>query len=335
MRSFAVTISGCLVMLAAPGVARAQESAAAQRLFAEGRVLLDKGDVEPACARFEESRALDQSAVGTLLNLAICNERRGRLASAWLQLSEVISVSRATRPDRVALADERIRAVEPRLSKLAVKVPPEAQVPGLVVSVDGKPRPPSSFGTFIAIDGGEHVITASAQGYATYTTKVNAPVEKGSLEISIPKLERVAIEPVQPPPQQTAPVTPPVLGVPAPAEPSSVATTGWIVAAGGIVALAVGTGFGIAVLSGADNVRDESRSTEARNEDYKRLLAQSWISNVSLPVGAVLTGVGAFLVLTSKPSRGPNVGVGMTVTKSQPMLRAGAHDVRIGWETSF
>ncbi len=130
-------------------------------------------------------------------------------------------------------------------------------------------------------------------------------------------------------PRQTAgPVTPPVPGAPAPAEPSTVATTGWIVAAGGIVALAVGTGFGIAVLSGADKVSDESRSTQARNKDYNRLLAQSWISNISLPVGAVRTGVGAFLVLTSKPSRGPKVGVGMGVTKSQPMLRAGAHDLR-------
>lgn len=333
MRSFAVKISACLVMLAAPGVAGAQDSAAAQRLFAEGRALLDKGDVEPACARFEESRALDPSAVGTLLNLAICNERRGRLASAWLQLSEVISVSRATRPDRVALAEERIRVVEPRLSKLAIKVPSDAQVPGLVVAVDGKPRPPSSFGTPIAIDGGEHAITASAPGHATYTTRVNAPVEKGSLEVSIPKLERVAVEPVQPPPPRTDPIAPPVSVAPAPAEPSSAVTTGWIVAAGGIVALAVGTGFGIAVLAGADKVDDVSRPPEERRRDYDRLLAQSWISTIALPVGAVLTAVGAFVVLTNKPSRG--TGVGMAVTKSQPVLRAGAQDVRIGWETSF
>src|SRR5262245_31877335 len=70
----------------APPAARAQESqlsvSAAEALFEEGRSALAAGDLDLACARFRESNRLDP-AVGTVLNLADCEEKRGKLATAW------------------------------------------------------------------------------------------------------------------------------------------------------------------------------------------------------------------------------------------------------------
>ena len=72
-----------IAMLASPAFARAAEPpSAAQVAFDEGRRLEDSGDFPAAAARFEESERLEH-ALGTLLNLANCYERGGRLASAW------------------------------------------------------------------------------------------------------------------------------------------------------------------------------------------------------------------------------------------------------------
>lgn len=51
--------------------------AQAQAAFQEGRRLLMAGSMLEACAKFEESNNL-APALGTLLNLAVCEEKAGR-----------------------------------------------------------------------------------------------------------------------------------------------------------------------------------------------------------------------------------------------------------------
>ena len=58
--------------------------AAAEALFQEGRALLDQGNVDAACDKFESSQASEASS-GTLLNLADCRLKQGRTATAWAQ----------------------------------------------------------------------------------------------------------------------------------------------------------------------------------------------------------------------------------------------------------
>jgi hypothetical protein len=63
------------------GTVFAQERVAAQWLFKEARVLMKHDDYATARLKLEESQRLDPSP-GTLLNLAICNEHLGQIATA-------------------------------------------------------------------------------------------------------------------------------------------------------------------------------------------------------------------------------------------------------------
>lgn len=83
----------------------------AERLFQEGRELMQKGQLDEACARFAESLELEP-AVGTLLNLASCMERSGRVPRACELYAEARDLSKSSgRDDRARFAEDRRAAL--------------------------------------------------------------------------------------------------------------------------------------------------------------------------------------------------------------------------------
>lgn len=106
-----------LVALALLVPARAwAQSPAAEALFQEGRTALAAGDLDTACARFRGSDKLDPQP-GTRINLGNCEEKRGRVASAWEAFSSALS--RLPKDDaRGAFVHERLDALTPRLPRL-------------------------------------------------------------------------------------------------------------------------------------------------------------------------------------------------------------------------
>src|SRR4051812_45377646 len=62
---------------------------AADTLFRQGREAFDKGDYQRARDAFAESQRLE-AAPGTLLNLALAEEKLGTLSSAWEHAKEVL-----------------------------------------------------------------------------------------------------------------------------------------------------------------------------------------------------------------------------------------------------
>src|SRR5580700_398327 len=131
--------------LAQPQPDTRRDPIAAETLFTRGKQLIDQGHTSEACAAFAESQRLDPAG-GTLLRLALCHEAEGRLAAAWLELGEVIRVSKegtgdaAKLQERVRLAREHLAAVEPRVPRLVIRVGPAARVEGLRVTANGLPR---------------------------------------------------------------------------------------------------------------------------------------------------------------------------------------------------
>ena len=145
----------------APAGAYAQERdpAAGEALFLEGRRLMKAGDVAAACAKLAESERLDP-AVGTLANLADCEEQLGRTASAWQHWREAADRMPAGDPRRV-MAGARAAALEKRLARLSVNLAPGASR-DVVVFRDGVRLGEASYGLYLPIDPGAHVVELRA-----------------------------------------------------------------------------------------------------------------------------------------------------------------------------
>lgn len=182
---FACSLVAASAAYAAPS---ADDSALATLLFERGRALIAQGQIPEACQKFAESQRLDPGG-GTLLNLARCHEQEGRLASAWSEFRAAEIVARdGGRPDREAEAAYHISALEPRLSRLSIVVPAAADVTGLVVERDGRELGRGAWSTAIPVDGGEHVVRASAPGRQPFTATLVIARELDQKTIEVPIL---------------------------------------------------------------------------------------------------------------------------------------------------
>src|SRR6185369_6195525 len=131
---------------AAAGANASTNAAGAEALYEEARGLMKQGNFERACPKFKQSYDLDPGG-GTLLNLAECYERQGKLASAWSTFKEALVVAqRDGRSERVDYAKKHLAIVEPKLSKITIEVAKEANVPGLTVTLDGAPLNAAAWG---------------------------------------------------------------------------------------------------------------------------------------------------------------------------------------------
>jgi outer membrane protein OmpA-like peptidoglycan-associated protein len=181
---------------ALPLFARAADTSQAEALFTEGRRKMREGALDEACVHLRQSQELDP-AVGTLLNLAECEERRGQLARAWSTwLAAAAQATSLGQADRGALARSRAAALTARLGTLTVAVPEAARLEGLQVLKDGVVLEVAGWDNEAPVDPGEHVLSASAPGYrewrAALTTSAGVNVS-----VQVPALER---EPVPAPP---------------------------------------------------------------------------------------------------------------------------------------
>jgi hypothetical protein len=164
------------------------DKALATLLFEEGRAMMAAGRVAEACLKLEESQRLDPGG-GTLLNLALCHEQEGRLARSWSEFKEAELVARGDgRTDREMEAAVHVRALEPRLPRLTIVVPVAAQVEGLVIERDGREVGRGAWSTAIPVDGGEHVIRATALGREPFRTTVVIAPESDAQTVEIPVL---------------------------------------------------------------------------------------------------------------------------------------------------
>jgi hypothetical protein len=155
-----LTFGGLCALVARP--AHAQNPAAAEALFEQARSAMAAGSYDIACARFRDSDKLDP-AVGTRFNLADCEEKRGRVATAWSLFRGVLS-ELAEDDDRRPIAQARVKALEPRLPFLTM-LREQATPPGVRVRIDGVELGEGSFGVALPMDpGGHDLVLVPAEG---------------------------------------------------------------------------------------------------------------------------------------------------------------------------
>ena len=131
-----------------------------------------------ACPKFAES--LRRAAgIGTMLGLADCFEKNGQTASAWAEFREAASAASRKGDKREGLARENATRLEPLLTKILVRVPPDADVRGLAVKRDGVELARALWEEAVPVDPGVHAVLASAPGWKDWQTTVEAPALAG------------------------------------------------------------------------------------------------------------------------------------------------------------
>ena len=154
----AFVLAGVLAL--SPRVARADDEAA--QLFEQGRALMLEGRFDEACPRLAESQARDPR-LGTLLNLAACHEKQGKIGSAWVEYQKVLTAAKAEgQTARAALAEARIAALDPVVPWLTIVTPEDE--PEIQVRLDGGALAREAWGKDMPVDPGAHEVTASRGG---------------------------------------------------------------------------------------------------------------------------------------------------------------------------
>lgn len=273
----------------ASGRAEAQD-AAAEVLFRDGDRLMRDGKIAEACTAFEGSNRVEARA-GTLLRLGDCREKNQQLASAWS--AYVDALARAKDPEKQRVAQGKVAALEPRLSRLTIKL--ARPVVGIAITRDDQPVDPALVGRAVPVDGGRYTLRATAPGFEPWTTMVEVPVERGMSAVTVPALKAAPESIVELSTAETAPVRPTGL-------------TGRRKAAIVFGVVAVGAGAAGVVLGlQARELQDEAaaicpavmcvRADEA-NRTLDRARDRALYSNIGYGVGGAALVAGAILWVT-------------------------------------
>jgi hypothetical protein len=189
--AFAVLLSA--LATSAPSLGQARDAATAEALFRQGRQAVEAQDYKTACPKFGESQRLDP-AVGTLMNWAACEEKLGRLASAWQRWREAID-GLPPKDDRLTFAEQRVAELEKRLPKLAIALTAGAD-PASKIFRDDIELGPASLGVPLPVDPGEHAIVVRLPGHAAQRVTVSiGEAESKRIDVTPGPLEKTAAIP--------------------------------------------------------------------------------------------------------------------------------------------
>jgi len=281
--------------------AGADDKAAAQAMFDDGRRLMDQGKYAEACPKLEASNRLDPGA-GTMLNLAACYEKNGQTASAWVTYTDAATASRERHPDWAQRADARVKALYPTLSHLTIDVPNAPS--GVAVTRDGKPLDAGSFGAAMPVDPGHHVIDATAPNKKAFHQEVEVPAKAGQASVTV-KLEDAPVAQNGNNPVVVTPITPTTpedTNRGAGMRIAGLATLG--VGAAGIVVGAIFGGLAIGKKNEAapNCTSDFSRCNTTGKASVDDALTFGTVSTVGFIAGGVLAAAGITIFLLAPKS---------------------------------
>jgi hypothetical protein len=200
-----------VVALATSAHAETGDVVVAEALFRDGKELLAQKDYARACPKLAESFRRDPAS-GTLLALAMCHEREGKVASAWGEYADVASRSKLEgRTDREKAARAKAVELEPRVSKLTISISPDyGDTAGLEVTRNGVAVASALLGTALPVDGGTQIIEAVAPGKKKWRAQVALASAGDRQMITVPKLDdegdapRAVARPAAPSPRPVA-----------------------------------------------------------------------------------------------------------------------------------
>lgn len=138
------------------------DPAAAEALFQKGREAMAVEDYDAACQFFLESLSLDQ-AVGTVMNLATCEEKRGHLTASWERWHQALRLLDPS-DDRVLFAEDQLTWISARLAHLTIRLT-GANPKDITIRRDGVIVGAGSLDQELPVDPGTHAVTVEGPRY--------------------------------------------------------------------------------------------------------------------------------------------------------------------------
>jgi hypothetical protein len=301
---FVLVLGVAGLLRSGPAAAQTETRAAvAEALYRQARDFMAAGKYDEACPKFAESQRLDP-ATGTLLNLAACHEKQGKLATAWLEYSDAqVAARRDAREDRVEYARARAQDLEPKLSRLTLVFAAGADDPTLSIELDGASVGRAVIGAPTPVDAGTHNVRVAAAGKKPWTASIEIGGAGNQQSLTIPKLEDAPADTTPPGGATSAPAATGGAAAPARDElgPRPIPTSVYL--AGGItLALTAGAGAsGLAYLQKRKDydARKQQDDAEARRDSA---LKYGYLNIGMWAAAAVGAGVTTYLYVT-RPSK--------------------------------
>jgi hypothetical protein len=295
----AIGVALLALALTTPAAAQQTDAPTALELFRQGREALAEKNYPVACAKFEESVRLDPH-VGPMVSLAECEEAQNHLARAWTYWQQAVDLARTLGDARQAVAKRHFDEIDARVPRLTLRRPPNAP-PGLVVRRDDVEVAEVSLDVPLPVEVGPHALTVSAPGFVTNTMTVN--LREG--EAKVLDLEPGTASPEPPPPAPAEPTRIEALGVPKRTSP--LRAIGLTTGGAGLLALGVGSVFGIEVIAAKSQPRGSCGPTpmgcDPQGNARNGVLNEGDASTALFVAGGALvaTGVALWLLAPSNP----------------------------------
>jgi hypothetical protein len=301
-----------LALLSRTRTVRCEEPAgAAERMFQEGRAALAEENYEVARSHFERSYKLDP-ALGTLLNLAVCEEKVGKLRAALFHLHEALE--KAGQEDRRRpLIAQRLARLESRVPRLIVRPSPPLDL-SVSLSLDAVVLNVADIGTTLRVDPGTHVLDCAGPRGERCTTVFT--LEEGQESVQAPTVSAPAtlLAPIPGPGWHSPPGT--LTGRIAPASKAQAGAErrSLAYAAGGfgLASIAVGLIAGASVLHQkgiVDAHCDGSGCDEEGLAAAETGATMSAVSTVATGLGVVIMGASVYLLVSAPSAKGPAAGL--------------------------
>jgi hypothetical protein len=318
--------------IAAHAAPSGPERAQAEVLFNEGKKLQKEGKIPEACRKFEASYRIDPAG-GTALNLGLCHETEGKLATAWGELKEALAIAKkANRKDREKIARGRIDAIEPKLPYVIV-IPDKPDTQGLAVTIDDGSIEREAWGAQLPMDPGEHRVKATAPKHDTWESTITIEVGK-KLTVRVPALAEEA-----PPPVETATAVATVTAAPVVMVPKYpwMRPSGIAFGSVGLVAVVVGAAFGANALSLGNTAKTECDKgfacTDAGFTAVQNGRTSATAADILLGAGAGFAALGTIFFVVGGATQPSAPGAGSA--RLSPVARVSPSGATFGVEGAW
>lgn len=280
----------------------------AKKHYGEGEKKFKAGDYAGALPEFQAADAV-KSTPQSQRYIGLCQDNLGHYADAVTWYEKFLTAV----PDKMKKEGDEIKARVSTIKAMPARIHVETTPPGAAIIADGKAM--GTTPTEVELAPGKHILHIELAGYL--------PIDK-DVDVTYGAKEEMKSELVAKPVEKPIAVTPPPVTTPEQAKPVEPAKEekhearsklpAWITGGLAIVAVGVGTGFGIAALAKkSDFDKNPTADTADTGENF------ALVADMAFGVAITLGVTSAVLFLTKDDDAAPAAKSASATTKKHPV----------------